>query len=97
MPKISFKSEKKIQAFEVAYGTPLMAALLSHGQPVASSCNGQGVCSKCHVRVLKGHDNLSTETNSETQLKKRNKVPEGHRISCQTQVLGDIVIDTDYW
>lgn len=74
-----------------------MQALLDNGIPVASSCKGQGVCGKCHIKILKGAANLSAETPSELQLKEKNCISETSRISCQTKILGNIVIDADYW
>ncbi len=74
-----------------------MRALLAHGLPVASSCHGEGVCSKCRVRILAGAENLSPESTLEHDLKLRQNVSREFRISCQTCVLNDIVIDTTYW
>ncbi len=74
-----------------------MHALLAHGLPVASSCHGEGVCSKCRVRILAGAANLSPESTLEGDLKNRNRIGTDFRISCQARVLNDIVIDTTYW
>lgn len=74
-----------------------MRALLNRNVPVASSCLGKGVCSKCHIKILKGEQSLSPKTQLEIELITKNKIPENCRISCQSKVLGDIVVDTDYW
>jgi 2Fe-2S ferredoxin len=74
-----------------------MAALLDAGIPVASSCAGEGVCAKCKITILEGAENLSAENDLEQFLKKKHRVPEDMRISCQTEVLGDVLIDTSYW
>lgn len=95
MPRISFVKNKA--SFEVPAGANLMKSLLEHGHPVASSCRGEGVCSKCVVRVIKGADQLSNPSELEVQLKKKNNVGPNLRISCQTQVNGDITVDTGYW
>jgi ferredoxin, 2Fe-2S len=97
MPKVSFTSQKKRADFEVSTGDNLMKALLNHGHPVASSCLGEGVCSKCRIEILSGANNLSAETQLEIDLKARNKIDRNCRISCQTHILGDIKIDTPYW
>lgn len=74
-----------------------MRALLSHGLPVASSCHGEGICSKCRVRIVAGAENLSPETPFEHDLKLRQGVDANFRISCQTRVMNDVVVDTTYW
>lgn len=95
MPKINFK--KNFPAFEVREGANLMKSLLTARRPVASSCDGDGICAKCRVRILQGADNLSPASYFELERLEMNKVPEGHRLSCQCKVLGDVTVDTDYW
>ena len=74
-----------------------MEALLAQKIPVASSCLGKGVCSKCRIIIVDGAKHLSPETPLEVEIRSRNKISEGSRISCQTRILGDVVIDTPYW
>jgi 2Fe-2S ferredoxin len=95
MPKVRFAKSQKV--VEVPMGANLFHTLNDMGIPVASSCGGEGVCVKCMVRVIEGKENLSPEGDLETDMKEIHDVPAGHRMSCQTQVLGDITIDTDYW
>lgn len=75
----------------------LMRLLLNAGYPVASSCQGDGICSKCRVKIIHGHDNLNLENELETKTKVRNQIAPIERLSCQVYVNGDITIDTDYW
>ncbi|WP_347356845.1 2Fe-2S iron-sulfur cluster-binding protein [Bdellovibrio sp.] len=96
MPLISFK--KNIHApIEVPSQTVLMTALLDAGLPVASSCDGDGVCAKCKIVIVEGKENLTSENETESFLRETNNVPKDVRISCQTQVLGDITVDATYW
>jgi 2Fe-2S ferredoxin len=95
MPKIQFT--KDIAPITVASGAQLMTSLLDAGLPVASSCYGKGICSKCRVQIISGAENLSIETDNEKQLRERNKIADGNRISCQTKVIGDVTIDASYW
>ena len=95
MPQISFKKNRA--PIQVPTGANLMEALLKERLPVASSCFGKGVCSKCRVEICAGEKNLSAESEHEKSLKVRNKIAEDHRVSCQCLVLGDITIDTRYW
>lgn len=95
MPKIRFS--KNYPEIEVPVGANLMRALLDAGLPVASSCHGDGVCAKCRILVVEGLENLSRPNAVEMILRDRLKIPKHQRISCQTEVVGDIQIDTTYW
>ncbi len=95
MPVIRFV--KKYPEIQVAQGANLMKALLSAGLPVASSCLGDGICGKCRIHIVEGSENLSQIAALEQILRDRLKTPREYRISCQTQILGDIVIDAGYW
>lgn len=95
MPVIRFA--KKYPEIIVENGTPLMQTLLAAGLPVASSCHGDGICAKCRIQILEGSENLSPINAREQMLRDRLRLPRDLRISCQTEVLGDILIDTSYW
>ena len=95
MPFIKFL--KNFPEISVRSRSNLMKSLLVSGRPVASSCGGDGVCAKCKIRILEGSQNLTSPKSSETERLKINNIPSNYRLSCQTQVLGDIVIDADYW
>ena len=78
--------------------TTLMEALLKIGLPVASSCRGDGVCTKCrlHVNELEP-DATSPISDFEQGLLDRIGAESDERISCQTEVHGLIEVDADYW
>ena len=95
MPLISFIKNKA--PLEVPAGANLMKSLLDAGLPVASSCDGDGVCAKCKIQILQGSENLSKENETEQFLKEKNNLATNVRISCQTVVLGDITVDATYW
>ena len=77
---------------------PIMETLLSAGIPVASSCGGQGICTKCKIRVLAGAENLSPASELEERALARQLLEPDQRLSCQAQILkSSITIDTDYW
>lgn len=96
MPKIRFlKDESRI--VEVADGANLMRALLDAGLPVASSCNGEGVCAKCRMQVIEGAANLSRPNELELFLQERYQMKANDRISCQCEVHGDVKINASYW
>jgi 2Fe-2S ferredoxin len=95
LPKIRFLKNERI--LEVAQGANLMSALLGAGIPVASSCDGEGVCAKCRMQVLAGHENLSRPSELEEFLMERYELKAGVRISCQCEVQGDVKIHATYW
>ncbi|MCB0390003.1 MAG: (2Fe-2S)-binding protein [Bdellovibrionales bacterium] len=95
MPKINFI--KKFPPIEVRKNSNLMKSLLVAGRPVASSCDGDGICSKCRVKVLEGSENLSPMSYFEKERLEMNNIPEDYRLSCQAKVLGDVTVDADYW
>ncbi len=74
-----------------------MKSLLDHGIPVASSCNGEGVCRKCVLSIVKGQENLALPNGLESHLIERDQLSANQRISCQTIVNGDITVDAGYW
>ncbi|MFM8314076.1 MAG: 2Fe-2S iron-sulfur cluster-binding protein [Deltaproteobacteria bacterium] len=85
------------KTLEVESGTLLFEAALRAGLPVASSCKADNVCGRCNMQVIKGVENLSTQSDIELKLLRRDKNPETDRISCMTRVLGDCTVTTRYW
>lgn len=104
MPKIRFmKSELAAKHGDLEFSpegndSSLMDLLLANGLPVASSCRGDGVCTKCrlHVRPLEPNA-VNPPTDFERGLLKKIGAETDERISCQTKVLGLIEVDADYW
>ena len=82
---------------DVEAGSNLMSLLLENGVPVASSCNGDGVCAKCRVQIKAGVENISPINETEEILQDRESLKSGTRFSCQVTVFGEIEIDTPYW
>lgn len=56
------------------------------------NCQGNGLCGTCLVEVVEGLENLSPKTRRE-QFKLKGR-PDNIRLSCQCQVMGDIVCIT---
>jgi ferredoxin, 2Fe-2S len=92
---ITRSGSREIEVFNSE--TTLMAELLKHQIPVASSCGGEGVCAKCQIQVLAGAENLSPMTDIEQLAKDRFGWKSYHRMSCQCQVHGDCTVTTPYW
>ena len=73
-----------------------MRFLLGHQIPVASSCLGDGICSKCRVRVP-GNTASSPVSEIELNTLKRNKCAEDERLSCQITIESDLEVYANYW
>jgi 2Fe-2S ferredoxin len=78
-------------------GENLFRFLRENQVPVASSCKGAGVCGKCVMQVVKGMENLSPVEALEKTLHEKYELRPDQRISCQTEVHGDIELRTGYW
>lgn len=91
MPFIKIPQKNKI--IEVSLGKNLMDALLESGLPVASSCHGEGVCSKCAVVI----NPLGKHTKIELRTLEKNKINLTKRLSCQVFVNEDCDVETTYW
>src|SRR5215813_1267436 len=84
-------------------GTQLLQAARSLGVDVDSVCGGRALCGRCQVLVMEGDfakhgvssqvDHLSPLSAVEESYAQRRPLPAGHRLSCSTQILGDLVID----
>lgn len=101
MAQIAFLKPELAQkhgVLSVAPGAVLMEALLEAGLPVASSCGGDGVCTKCRLRVQPDSAAAVSPIGAlERGLLAKSSADPDERISCQTQVFGKVTVDADYW
>ena len=84
-------------------GTPLLAAARRLGVDVDSVCGGRGICTRCQVRVSEGEfakhgivsaeDHLTGPSERERRQRATGRLKEGHRLSCQARIAGDLVAD----
>jgi len=84
--------QKKLE-LTVESGKNLMNALIEGGLPVASSCLGEGICSKCAVLMTPA----GSPSELEVRTMERNKVSPDKRLCCQVWVNHDLVVETTYW
>jgi uncharacterized 2Fe-2S/4Fe-4S cluster protein (DUF4445 family) len=100
-PLIVFTPSGKRGRFPV--GTPVLQAARALGVDIDSVCGGRAICGRCQVNVGEGdfakHGITSTAshvsgiTKVEERYDKIRGLASGRRLSCQTQILGDLVID----
>ena len=84
-------------------GSPVLQAARSLGVDIDSVCGGRGICGRCQVLVSEGEfakhglvsraENLSPVSPVEQTYCSTQPMDAGRRLSCSTQVLGDVVID----
>ena len=86
-----------------AVGSSLLQAARSLGVDIDSVCGGRGICGRCQVLVAEGEfskhglvssaDHLSPFSAVETEYCATQSMEPGRRLSCSTQIVGDVVID----
>lgn len=85
-------------------GTPVLEAARALGVDIDSVCGGRGLCGRCQVDLCEGSftkhgvestaDHLSVKSDTERAWeKRRGALREGRRLSCSSQLLGDVLID----
>lgn len=71
----------------------LMDLLIENKLPVASTCLGEGICSKCVMRITpEGQPN-----ELENRTMQKNKCEPHHRLSCQVLINSDLIVEASYW
>src|SRR5215216_5796225 len=84
-------------------GTPVLNAARALGVDIDSVCGGRAICGRCQITIGEGEFAKHGIKSSLAHLSEFSKVEErydrlrglkpGRRLSCQTQILGDAVID----
>ena len=100
-PLVVFTPSGKRGRFPV--GTPVLTAARQLGVDLDSVCGGRGICSKCQVAPGFGdfskhgiHSDpsaLSEWTSVEQAYHEKRGLKPGRRMSCQAQILGDLLVD----
>ena len=86
-----------------ANGTPLLKAARSLGVDIDTVCGGRGICGRCQVRpglgefakhgIVSRAENISAANDVEARYGQKRGIATGKRLSCQSRILGDLVID----
>ena len=86
-----------------ALGTPVLTAARQLGVDIDSVCGGRAICGRCQVTVGEGSfakhgitsaaEHLTAFSAVEERYQGKKGLQAGRRLSCQAQLLGDIVID----
>lgn len=100
MPQIHLP-QKKI-TLTASFGENLMSFLIKSKIPVASSCQGDGICGKCKMKVTiadtaTSSKKLPAPSPLEVTTLERNKINEIFRLACQIRIEQDLIIEASYW
>lgn len=100
-PLIVFTPSGKRGRFPV--GTPVLQAARALGVDIDSVCGGRAICGRCQVNVGEGDfakhgiasraSHVSEFSQVEDRYDRVRGLAPGRRLSCQTRILGDLVID----
>jgi uncharacterized 2Fe-2S/4Fe-4S cluster protein (DUF4445 family) len=84
-------------------GSTLLDAARTLGVDIDSVCGGRALCGRCQVHPSFGEfakhgvtsraENLTPFSETEQRYAAENGIADGRRLSCSTQILGDLVID----
>jgi uncharacterized 2Fe-2S/4Fe-4S cluster protein (DUF4445 family) len=95
MPLVRFVPLGKSK--QVRSGATILAAANQVDVPIGQSCNGDGICGWCKVRVVDGVDHLVPPTPLEAKLINEKQFGSDERAACLAKVNGDITVTTTYW
>ncbi len=100
-PLIVFTPSGKRGRFPV--GTPVLQAARALGVDIDSVCGGRAICGRCQIVVGEGEfakhgivsrgSHVTAFSKVEERYDKIRGLPKDRRLSCQTQIMGDLVID----
>ncbi|NQZ77647.1 MAG: (2Fe-2S)-binding protein [Ekhidna sp.] len=57
------------------------------------ACGKKGRCTSCRAKILQGAGDLSPLSKTEKQFLELNKLQKDERLTCQTQVYGDVRVE----
>lgn len=91
MPKVTFvQANGQITVVEAAEGERILHIALDNGIPMEHACGGNGFCTTCMCKVKEGMENLSPRNDREENM---GIVNDPDRLSCQSEVMGDVTVE----
>ena len=74
-------------------GESVFAIAKRVGSPISTACGAKATCGLCRVKVISGESHLSPLTDAEKKHLGNVYFITKMRLSCQTRVSGDVVIE----
>lgn len=91
MPKVTFiMQDGTVTEVDAPEGEVILRIALDNGIPMEHACGGNGFCTTCMCKVKQGMENLSPRNDREENM---GIVNDPERLSCQSQVLGDVTVE----
>jgi len=100
-PLVVFTPSGKRGNFPV--GTPVLEAARALGVDIDSVCGGRAICGRCQITLSEGEfakhgirstkQSLSEFSKVESRYDEKRGMKKDRRLSCQSKILGDVVID----
>jgi len=91
MPRVRFMPSEESR--EVRDGSSIAAAARRSGIRIEQSCDGEGTCGECRVRILDGSANLSPVSQLERMLMDEKEFSRDERAACLTRIRGDVILE----
>jgi ferredoxin len=91
MPKASITFQDVGVTIKVPAGTRLIEVSEKVGSGINYVCR-EGECCTCLTRIVSGHEHFAAPSVLEEQVLKDNLAPRHHRLACQAQVLGGVIV-----
>lgn len=91
MPTITFQPMNK--RFTVPAGTTILEVAMQNEIFLRHVCGGKAMCATCRCKVVAGAENLSPMARHEEKRLKELYAPKGVRLSCQSEVRGDVTVE----
>jgi ferredoxin len=91
MPKVTFIQQNgQITEVQAPEGDVILKIALDNGIAMEHACGGNGFCTTCMCKVKEGMENLSPRNDREENM---GIVNDPDRLSCQSEVKGDVIIE----
>ena len=91
MPQVTFvQANGQVTKVEATDGQTILSIALDANIPMEHACGGNGFCTTCMCRVKEGMPNLSPRNEKEENM---GVVNDPERLSCQSEVHGDVTVE----
>ena len=92
MPKVTFTFDGNEEEIEAPKGKPLLHIGLDAGIPIEHACGGNGFCTTCMCKIIKGMEHLNERNDREENM---GITDDPYRLTCQAEIVsdGEIVVE----